>query len=197
MILGSAVRILKSVQSMAKSHSSWFRGVLALQFRLGRTFVGFSLFRINLGMCWVILYCNLKDVRPTYRQSERHTYWYTTKLCCVVGTALLRKKKQTNPLFEDENHNKVTSKRRDFYSANIFRNLKAAFNSDRAIISIFFFFFALTYSILDDFAASCLIITIHCLFQRNQPLYIGLPSHFSFSSFQRRVMKRAGWKRSI
>ena len=24
-----------------------------------------------------------------YRQSKRHTFWYTTKLCCVMGTASL------------------------------------------------------------------------------------------------------------
>ena len=45
------------------------------------------------------------------------------------------KKKQTNLLFKDENHYKITFKRRDFYSANVFGNLKAAFNSFRAIIS--------------------------------------------------------------
>ena len=49
------------------------------------------------------------------------------------------KKKQTNPLLEDKNHNKITFKRWDFYSANVFRNLKAAFNSVRAIISNDFF----------------------------------------------------------
>ena len=52
-----------------------------------------------------------------------------------------KKKKQTNPLFEDKNHNKVTFKRLDFYSANVFRNLKAAFNSVRAIISKWFFLY--------------------------------------------------------
>ena len=46
-----------------------------------------------------------------------------------------QKYKHTNPLSEDEIHNKITFKRRDFYSANVFRNLKAAFNSVRAIIS--------------------------------------------------------------
>ena len=40
-----------------------------------------------------------------------------------------RKKKQTNLLFEDERHNKITFKRQDFYSATVFRNLKTAFNS--------------------------------------------------------------------
>ena len=49
--------------------------------------------------------------------------------------SLLQKKKQTYPLFEVENHDKITFKRPDFYSANVFRNLKAAFNSARAIIS--------------------------------------------------------------
>ena len=53
--------------------------------------------------------------------------------------ALLQKQKQTNPLFEDENHIKITFKCRDFYSSNVFRNLKAAFNSIRAIISKLFF----------------------------------------------------------
>ena len=38
-------------------------------------------------------------------------------------------KKQTNPLFEDEKHNKITFKRQDFRSANVFTNLKVAFNS--------------------------------------------------------------------
>ena len=47
----------------------------------------------------------------------------------------MQKKKQTNPLFDDENHNKIAFKRQDFYSASVFRNLKAAFNSVRAIIS--------------------------------------------------------------
>ena len=51
------------------------------------------------------------------------------------------KKKQTNPLFQDENHYKITFKCRDFYSANAFRNLKAAFDSVRAIISNDFFIF--------------------------------------------------------
>ena len=44
-------------------------------------------------------------------------------------------KKQTNQLFEDENHNKITFKRRDFYSAHVIRNLKTGFGSVRAIIS--------------------------------------------------------------
>ena len=48
-------------------------------------------------------------------------------------------KKQTNPLFEDEKHNKITFKRQDFCSANVFRNLRVAFNSVRAIISKCFF----------------------------------------------------------
>ena len=57
---------------------------------------------------------------------------------------VLQKKKQTNPLFEDKNPNKITFKRQDFYSANVFRNLKAAFNSVRAIPNDFFYIFALT-----------------------------------------------------
>ena len=44
-------------------------------------------------------------------------------------------KNQTNPLFEDESHNKIAFKRRDFSSATVFQNLKTAFNSVRAIIS--------------------------------------------------------------
>ena len=48
---------------------------------------------------------------------------------------LQKKKKQTNLLFEDENHDKISFKRRDFYSANVFRTLKAAFNSIIAMIS--------------------------------------------------------------
>ena len=54
---------------------------------------------------------------------------------------LFPKKTQTNPLFEDENHNKITFTRQDFYSANVFKNLKAAFNSVRAIISKWFFLY--------------------------------------------------------
>ena len=50
-------------------------------------------------------------------------------------------------------------------------------------------------SILDNFAASYIIITPHSLFQCNQPLCI--PSHFSLSSFQHRCIKRAGQKYSI
>ena len=50
-------------------------------------------------------------------------------------------KTQTNPLFEDENHNKIAFKCQDFYSANVFKNLKAAFNSVRAIISKWFFLY--------------------------------------------------------
>ena len=46
-----------------------------------------------------------------------------------------KKKTQTNPLFEDKNHSKITFKRQDFYAANIFRILKETFNSVRAIIS--------------------------------------------------------------
>ena len=55
--------------------------------------------------------------------------------------ALFPLKKQTNPLFEDEKHNKITLKRQDFYSVNVFRNLKVAFNSVRAIISKCFFLY--------------------------------------------------------
>ena len=59
--------------------------------------------------------------------------------------ALLQKtKKQTNSLFEDENPQKITFKRQDFYCANIFRNLKAAFNSNRAIVfNLFFLYFCI------------------------------------------------------
>ena len=39
------------------------------------------------------------------------------------------KKKQTNLLFEGKKYNKVTFNHRDFYSANVFRNLKTATNS--------------------------------------------------------------------
>ena len=74
---------------MAELHFNWFWGFLSLQFRLGRTFVGFSLFQIDLGMCWVILFCNLKNVRPKWRQSPQLSYWCTTKLCCAMGTAFL------------------------------------------------------------------------------------------------------------
>ena len=56
-----------------------------------------------------------------------------------------KKKKQTNPPFEEESHNKIIIKRQDFYSATVFRNLKQAFNSVEAIISKYFFYiFALT-----------------------------------------------------
>ena len=50
------------------------------------------------------------------------------------------KKKPTNPLFENQNDNKITFKRQDFYFAKVLRNLKAAFNSARVIISKNFFF---------------------------------------------------------
>ena len=44
------------------------------------------------------------------------------------------KKKQTNPLFEDETRNKITCKR--FFNLQTYsRNLRTAFNSDGAIIS--------------------------------------------------------------
>ena len=62
--------------------------------------------------------------------------------------ALFPLKKQTNPLFEDEKHNKITLKRQDFYSANIFRNLKVAFNSVRAIIFKCFFLYFCIYLIV-------------------------------------------------
>ena len=45
------------------------------------------------------------------------------------------KTNETNPLFEDKSHNKITFKRRDFYSANVLRNLKRAFDSAQGIIS--------------------------------------------------------------
>ena len=47
----------------------------------------------------------------------------------------LRKKKQTNLLFEDESHAKIIYKRQDFYSANVLRNSKTTFNSVEAIVS--------------------------------------------------------------
>ena len=50
------------------------------------------------------------------------------------------KKKQTNPPFEDQSHNKILIKRRDFYSATVFRNLKRAFNGVEAIISKYFIY---------------------------------------------------------
>ena len=34
------------------------------------------------------------------------------------------KKKIHKPMFEDENHNKITFKHQDFYSANVFKNFK-------------------------------------------------------------------------
>ena len=52
-----------------------------------------------------------------------------------------QKRKLTNPLFEDENHNKITFKRRDFYSANVLRNLEGTFTCVRAIISKWFFLY--------------------------------------------------------
>ena len=45
------------------------------------------------------------------------------------------KTKHTNPLFEDENDNKITLKRQDFYSATTLRNLKTAFKSVGGIIT--------------------------------------------------------------
>ena len=39
------------------------------------------------------------------------------------------KKKKTSPQFEDESHNKITFKPRDFYSANVFKNVKTTFNN--------------------------------------------------------------------
>ena len=69
--------------------------------------------------------------RPTpFNEKSRPCVKKPYQVKCTIA-----KKKQTNPLLEDENHNKVTFKRQDFYSANVFRNLKAAFNSVRAIIS--------------------------------------------------------------
>ena len=56
---------------------------------LGRFFVGLLSLLMHLGMCWLILSCNLWEVRPTYRQSQRHTYWYTTILCWWEGRTSL------------------------------------------------------------------------------------------------------------
>ena len=58
---------------------------------------------------------------------QRHRRHLVKKIpSCVkkltMPHALLQKKKQTYPLFEDENHYKITFKGRDFYSANVFRN---------------------------------------------------------------------------
>ena len=39
------------------------------------------------------------------------------------------KKKLTNLLCEDEKQNQIKFKYQDFYSANVFRNLRTAFNS--------------------------------------------------------------------
>ena len=71
--------------------------------------------------------------------SEKSRPW-VKKTYYSKPNALLQKKEQTNPLFEDENRNKITFKSRDFYSANVLRNLKLAFTSVWAIISKFFIF---------------------------------------------------------
>ena len=54
-----------------------------LQFRCGWNFCCWCPVLILLGICWLILSCSLWVVRPTYRQSQRHTYWYHdhTLLC--------------------------------------------------------------------------------------------------------------------
>ena len=89
-------------------------------------------------------------LRGTELDTTKRQTPFSEKSCPCVKTptkpnALLQKKKQTNPLFEDKNHNKITFKLRDFCSANVFRNLKAVFNSFKAIISIdIFCIFALT-----------------------------------------------------
>ena len=57
------------------------------------SYVGCScwcLFLIAFSTYCFILFCNLWDVRPMYRQSQRHTYWYTTIFCCWEGTTSLR-----------------------------------------------------------------------------------------------------------
>ena len=50
-------------------------------------------------------------------------------------------------------------------------------------------------TILGDFSAFYVIIATHCYFNVVNAIYISL--HFSFFSFQRRFMKKAGRKRSI
>ena len=47
---------------------------------------------------------------------------------------------------------------------------------------IFAIFLHLPYSILGDFAASCVIIATHCLLQYNQSLYILVYLHFGIDS---------------
>ena len=89
---------------------------------------------------------NHKLLRGTELDTSKRQTPFSEKSCPSVKkptkpNALLQKKKQTNPLFEDKNHNKITFKRRGLYSANVFRNLKAVFNSVRAIISKGFFLY--------------------------------------------------------
>ena len=74
---------------MAEPHCWWVTIDLILHFCSGRIFVGCCFLRIKLGTCWLILFSKLKYVRPTYRQSQRHTYSYTTILCWMEGTASL------------------------------------------------------------------------------------------------------------
>ena len=44
---------------------------------------------IDLGKCWLILSCSLRNARQSYGQSQWHTHSYKTEL---------RKSKSTNPL---------------------------------------------------------------------------------------------------
>ena len=72
------------------------------------------------------------------------------KKVTIVGKKLLSqmqfyKKEQANPPFEDQSHNKIIIKRRDFYSATVFRNLKRAFSVKAIISKYFFYIFALTF----------------------------------------------------
>jgi len=41
--------------------------------------VGVCLLWINFRVCRLILSCNLKVLRPTYRQSQQHTFWLRVK----------------------------------------------------------------------------------------------------------------------
>ena len=71
------VPMAESLQEGKKS------GVLLL--RAGCLCFTYVLFRIDLGTCWLILFCKRWEVLPTYQLSQRQTYLYTTLLGWNVG----------------------------------------------------------------------------------------------------------------
>ena len=78
---------------------------------------------------WIV---NNGYIIPAFSEKSRHC------LNKVQSQMHFYKNKQTNSPFGDQSHHKIIIKRRDFYSATLFKNLKRAFNSVEAIISKYF-----------------------------------------------------------